>query len=419
MANPLERKVKLKKTANATKMNLKNCVIKLDDSSNTYYAGQTISGLVKIHLDTVTTLRGIIAIFLGEAITEWREDRHYNERSGMETTYEVRYFSGREQYFKKQFYLMGAKKNRETEVAPGTYTFPISCELPVTLPTSFEGEYGYIRYTIKIVMERSWVINPEHKMAFTVLEHINLNAISRCKEPYTLKLQKSFCCLCCRSRPISITTKLLQTGYVSGQTVPITCKVENDSNMRLNAVKFEFRKNVLFQTTRPRTQKRISNVILAQASTESIEPREYRTFQRQIAIPRALPPNITNCKIIKLDYVLQVEVLVSGPHRKLMGTIPITLGTVPLIEKNRRASTERQSSVAPGTRESSHIHPVGWNLANGAGGAIYQNIEPPQFVESEYRTETITDRNDSEYTHVLGDGGFAPRYPTFKFTESP
>lgn len=400
-------------------MHLKNCVIKLNDSSNTYYAGQTISGLVKIHLDSVTTLRGIIAIFLGEASTEWREDRHYNERREMETTYEVRYFSGREQYFKQQYYLMGGKKNRETEVEPGTYTFPISCELPGTLPTSFEGEYGYIRYTIKIVLDRPWRITPEHKMAFTVLEHINLNAIPRFKEPYTLKLDKSFCCLCCRSRPISITTKLPQTGYVSGQTVPITCKVENDSNMKINAVKFEFRKNVLFQTTRPRNQKRTSNVVLAQASTEAIEPREYRTFQRQITIPRALPPNITNCKIIKLDYVLHMEVFVSGPHRKLMGTIPITLGTIPLIEKNQRANSDPSNSVASETRNSSRINPVGWNLANGAGGAIYYNIEPPQFVESEYRTKTITDRNDSEYTQYMGDGGFAPRYPTFKFTESP
>lgn len=393
-----------------------NCVIKLDNSTNTYYAGQTINGQVKIHLDSAKTFRGIIAIFLGEAYTEWREDRHYNERSELETTYEVRNFTGREQYFKKQFYLMGAKKNRETEVGPGTYTFPISCELPSTLPTSFEGEFGYIRYTIKVALDRPWRVNPEHIMAFTVLEHIDLNARSRFKEPHNLKLDKSFCCFCCRSRPIYVTTKLLHTGYVSGQAIPITCKVENESNMRLNGVKFELHKNVLFQTTRPRTQKRTSNAVLAQVWTEPIDSREERTFQRQITIPQSLPPNITNCKIIKLDYLLQVEVLVSGPHRKLMGTIPITLGTTPLNEKNLRAN-DRHSSIAPATHRTSRSpHPVGWNLANGAGGAIYHNIEAPRFVES---IITITDRNDSEYTQVLEDGGFAPRYPTFKFTESP
>lgn len=400
-------------------MSLKKCVIKLDNSSNTYYAGQTITGQVQIQLDTAKTLRGIIAIFLGEASTEWREDRHYNERVEMETTYEVRYFTGREQYFKTQFYLMGGKKNRETEVGPGTYTFPISCDLPSTLPTSFEGEFGYIRYTIKVALDRAWRENPEHKMAFTVLENIDLNAHSRFKQPYNLKLDKSFCCFCCRSRPICVTTKLPHTGYVSGQAIPITCKVENESNMRLTGVKYEFHKNVLFQTTRPRTQKRTSNVILAQAFTEPIDAREERTFQRQITIPTALPPNITNCKVIKLDYFLQVEVLVSGPHLKLLGTIPITLGTTPLNERNLRAN-DRHSSIARETHRTSRTpHPVGWNLANGAGGAIYHNIEPPQFVESEYRTQTMADHNDSEYTQVLQDGGFAPRYPTFKFTDSP
>lgn len=63
-----------------------------------------------------------------------------------------------------------------TEVLPaGEHSFPFSMMLPNHLPSSFEGQYGYVRYTVKATLNRPWKFDHEVKAAFTVLLHLDLN----------------------------------------------------------------------------------------------------------------------------------------------------------------------------------------------------------------------------------------------------
>ena len=39
-------------------------------------------------------------------------------------------------------------------------------------------------------------------------------------------------------------------------------------------------------------------------------------------------------------------------------------------------------------------------------------------MESQFKADTITGRDDSEHTMAIGGGDFAPRYPTFQFNPS-
>ncbi|KRG00837.1 uncharacterized protein Dmoj_GI23546, isoform B [Drosophila mojavensis] len=257
------------------------------------------------------------------------------------------------------------------------------------------------------------------KMAFTVIAPVDLNLNPRVKEPFKLELEKSFCCFCCRSGPLTVVTSIPQTGYVSGQILPITCEVDNTSNVNLTAVKFELRKLVTFHTNQPRSEKRESKVIIAQLSVGPVNAGESRTFSQQMEIPALPPTNLLNCGIIALDYDLHVECDVSGPHRNLTGKVPITLGTIPLasvkppVEDPSLAPTQPVSPVSPPGDGVGGA--LGWNVADSAGGALYPNIPPPQFVETEYRAPKITGRDDSEHTQIIGDSTFAPRYPTFQF----
>lgn len=43
-----------------------------NNSSKTFYSGQTINGKVKLHLNEVKKVRGIYLVFSGEAKNEWR-----------------------------------------------------------------------------------------------------------------------------------------------------------------------------------------------------------------------------------------------------------------------------------------------------------------------------------------------------------
>lgn len=73
------------------------------------------------------------------------------------------------------FYFLNQSPGEDLELPPGTHSFPFTCALPAVLPTSFEGEYGYVRYTIKVVIGRPWKFDNQYKFAFTVLSIYDLN----------------------------------------------------------------------------------------------------------------------------------------------------------------------------------------------------------------------------------------------------
>lgn len=348
---------------------------------------------------------------------------------------------------------------QETELPAGTHTYPFSCALPPSLPSSFEGEFGHVRYTIKVTLDRPWKFDQDMKMAFTVISPVDLNLNPNVKEPFKLELEKTFCCLCCRSGPLSVVAMIPVTGYVSGQVLPITCECDNASNVGINVVKFILRKKVTFYTQHPSAEKRESKETIAELSIGPVAGGETRTFNQQLEIPALPPTNLVNCGIISLDYDLHIECDVSGPHRNLSGNIPITLGTIPLAsfqppapytdvptQLPLTAGNGDDPSMAP-TQPVSPASPpngtggaLGWNVADSAGAQLYPNIRkrtlsvihskqyfncillfsllpvaPPQFVATQFKAPKITGDDDSVHTKVVGEVNFAPRYPTFQF----
>ena len=57
----------------------------------------------------------------------------------------------------------------------GTHSYPFQIVLPPTLPSSFEGAYGYVRYFCKATIDRPWKFDHDTKSAFTVLSNLDLN----------------------------------------------------------------------------------------------------------------------------------------------------------------------------------------------------------------------------------------------------
>lgn len=408
-------------------MGLKGCEIQLDNPWNTYYAGQTINGQVNLTFDSPKKVRGIIIRFLGEANTEWSESKRVTNSEGKDEE-ETEHLTGHEEYFQIQYYLLGGKNSSETELPSGTHTYPFTCALPPTLPSSFEGEFGHVRYTIKVTLDRPWKFDQDMKMAFTVVSPIDLNLNPRVKEPFKLELEKSFCCFCCRSGPLAVVVNLPVTGFVSGQIIPITCECDNASNVTISLVKFILRKVVAFHTTQPRRETKKDKITISELSVGPVGASESRTWTQQLEIPPLPPSSLLNCGIIDLDYQLHVEVEVSGPHRNLTGNIPITLGTIPLASfKSPAPYTDVPAPEDPSMAPTQPVSPasppngaggaLGWNVADSAGGQLYPNIPPPQFSESQFRATTLQNKEDSEHTQLL-DPNFAPRYPTFQFNPS-
>lgn len=117
---------------------------------------------------------GIIIRFLGEANTRWNVTKKVTDEQGKERDEDEEH-TGHEEYFENHYYLLGSKNGSEINLEAGELIYPFTCVLPQNLPSSFEGEFGHVRYTIKVVLDRPWKFDQETKMAFTVISPLDLN----------------------------------------------------------------------------------------------------------------------------------------------------------------------------------------------------------------------------------------------------
>ena len=140
----------------------------------------------------------------GEARVHWTETRTRTSGSGrnQRTHHDTVHFNSDELYYRQRFSLLQQgyhflpsqchlpaefknytfdflETGGESFFLPaGNYQYPFSFQLPFGLPSSFEGELGYVRYTIKIVVHRPWKFNYEAKAAIAVNSIYDLNAVS-------------------------------------------------------------------------------------------------------------------------------------------------------------------------------------------------------------------------------------------------
>lgn len=130
----------------------------------------------------------------------------------------------------------------EIELPVGTHVYPFTCVLPPTLPSSFEGEYGHVRYTVKVTLDRPWKFDQETKAAFTVLSQVDLNLNQRLREPVKVSMEKYFCCCWCKSGPLTCIVTLPHSGYVPGQSIPVVAELDNISNVEVLNIHFALKK---------------------------------------------------------------------------------------------------------------------------------------------------------------------------------
>ena len=71
-----------------------------------------------------------------------------------------------------------SENNSKKFVLPaGKYSYPFQFQLPPNLPSSYEGEFGYVRYYVKAVITKPWRLDYVTKTAFSVLSALDLNAV--------------------------------------------------------------------------------------------------------------------------------------------------------------------------------------------------------------------------------------------------
>jgi Arrestin (or S-antigen), N-terminal domain/Arrestin (or S-antigen), C-terminal domain len=280
----------------------------------------------------------------GWAEASWKKTEEVVTENGKQSK-EVTY-TGKEEYVSSKIRLLTASTGKEVEIPKGTNVYNFQCFIPAVAPTSFEGTLGFIRYTVSLKLERPMKDAESFLRAFTVIRSVDLNNESpTLRLPCQMERIKTFCCWPCSSDPLIMTVQIPMAGYVAGQQIQIDIEVNNQSRIDIEDMKVELRKNIVYSVHDPKESSKSEVVWVTDAKLPGVKAHSTFKEQRKIEIPSISPTDTTQSSIIHQSYELLVTGTVEGCYGNPKILIPITIGTVPLIQAYTSASALSENEI--------------------------------------------------------------------------
>jgi hypothetical protein len=104
--------------------------------------------------------------------------------------------------------------------------------IPVAAPSSVHGEYGYIRYYVRMKYDRPWAFDDEFVEDFTVVCPIDLNLNSFLRNPAEESATDKIECCSCDPKRVNFEISIPKTGFVPGEMVDLIAHVDNPTSTR-------------------------------------------------------------------------------------------------------------------------------------------------------------------------------------------
>ncbi|CAI4226619.1 unnamed protein product [Auanema sp. JU1783] len=415
----------------------------LNNPEEAYFAGQEISGKVIIEVTEPKKVNEILLELKGRAKTYWTK---HSGKSRKHYTHSEPYFL--EQFntsYTHKFTICKDGKEKERVLPAGLHEVPFSYTLPKSLPTSYEGEFGHIRYTCKATCERSWDFDIVSRKAFTVIGIEDINSDAKLNEPISISESNHTVALCCRKNG-SVTGEITipKGGYTPGETIQASYRVINSSSRLRN---YNIR---LVQTTTYKAKtfaghehvKTINHIVFKSEKNEVQSNTTTSWLEESITLP-SLAPRLGKCKIISVQYTVELEI-----DPAFIVACPIIIGSIPQLSElltHSKARTNGQpfesksnlKSESPPKHESPTVD-VQVTITDESGKTIceelssemdallsarkrvrmpssilselYPTMPSPYYRESFHGAVDISEEKESAQ---YGEKMFAPKYPFY------
>ncbi|XP_050679387.1 arrestin domain-containing protein 1-like isoform X2 [Leptidea sinapis] len=241
------------------------------------------------------------------------------------------YFPGQTVQARLVFQQDKVKKFRgEHEIGAGNHDYSFQFMLPHNIPSSFEGSYGHIRYSLQVVVDRAFKLDQELTETIRVVVPIDLNIEPYCKEPMQFEFQDSYCCCCMSSGSAETVVKLPVSGYCPGQIIPVEVASQNSGSVEIDNIKLIIKKHITFRATTNPDEKHTEDVI-AEIKKGPVPENTSRNWNVEMAVPDVDILNVSACRYIDVDYEFVVKVCPGGCHSDTEGSRRLVIGTVPLV----------------------------------------------------------------------------------------
>ena len=287
-------------------------------AATVYWSGSEITGTLVLTVNEPKSYNYIKVYLEGKAYVRWTSGR-------------TRYIGNLQILDSSVLLWTKQQAQPDGKIHPGQYNFPFRFVLPARLPRSYEGKYGWIRYTIGArigtgLMKFDRVIESD----ITVIENVYITAAMH--RPLRLEKQKTVGCLCCAAGSITTTVEIPRTGYCAGEDIPLKVTVENGSN-RLIRVSAVLQEQPIFTVRGHYTTGTYVNHFTV--SSPTISPGVTTVWAPEEGTLR-LPATIAttlDVRMIKVEFLLKVSVIIPNALDSDF-SIPVTIGNVPYSQQS-------------------------------------------------------------------------------------
>ncbi|XP_060068921.1 arrestin domain-containing protein 3-like [Ylistrum balloti] len=308
-------------------MGIKTLDIRVNGGQSVFYPGQIVQGNVYVEVESDTKVREIRLRFRGYADVHWTEQK--SSGSGKNRRTYTKHYRNHETYFDTiTKVLMPGPGEDQLIMKPGPYTYPFSMQLPAQCATSFEGQYGRVRYYLQAVVDRPWAFDNEHFHPFTVIQLLDLNTRPESTNTVTNQGSKTLCCLCCESGPITANLYLNRIGFVPGEKIIVQGEVTNHSRRAMKNHQINLLMNVNYHA---RSKSRTVQTEVAELRKLEIPAGESDHWNGEGLVVPPLPASgLPGCRIISIDYTVELQVVPTGIAFDLSVPVGVLIGSIPL-----------------------------------------------------------------------------------------
>ncbi|KAL4227998.1 hypothetical protein ACF0H5_013436 [Mactra antiquata] len=320
-----------------------------------YMSRDVISGHIRLELLQHLSLTSITITIKGRGYVHWTDQKLRG--AGEPRFKDTHHHSAYEDYFEHSLLLygQGSKEKPDKLYLPaGKYTYPFQCQLPTPFPCSFEGEHGYVRYWVRATIDKGREIIHKTKLLFTVINPLDLTHVPDSNVPVQETEEKSLCCFCCLSGPITASLSVQKRGYVPGEPIRFAVEISNLSRRQMGCCSVELKMSTLFKT--PTSCRNTTQQVCKVKRDRKIGRGECISwFSDQLTIPPLPPSCLIGCSLISIKYTLELRVDPVGPAFDLTLPLEIIVGTHP--HRIRHDLHPMYSSIPPcdmSSRSSQH-----------------------------------------------------------------
>ncbi|CAL8142678.1 unnamed protein product [Orchesella dallaii] len=321
--------------------------ILLDNPSMSYFPGQLVSGKVVIRGNSEKNTQGMTLKFEGKVSVHWSVEKTERTGTGNDATDRkvTQNYDDSESFFEFKNYLLGDGRS-DVKIPAGESSYPFSFQLPpMNLPSSYMGTYGKVEYLLEANVKRSWKFDYNTKQYITVNGLVDLNNDPQAAEPGEWKTSKTFCCWCCATGPLDVTVRLKNKGFVPGEMVPLEVEVNNLSNRGVSDISAQLVQEASFFAKSDKNQS--VKPIISEKQGKGVDPGDSDIWRLEMIVPSVPPTKLGGCRLIDVQYVLKVEIHVSGVAFNLKLSCPVVIGTVPFRAKFEELKGTETIPTAP------------------------------------------------------------------------